>query len=830
MLWNYFITAIRNLTRNRLYSLINIGGLAFGLAACILILLFVQDELSYDDWIPDAERIFKIELSIPVPGRDTIKIGQIPPAVTPVMENYFPDHIEDSTRVLREEGVLGGNDRFFQQVIDFVDADFFNVFDLEMVAGNRDAISDNPSAILINQALATKYFGDQDPLGQVLSSTLADPFNNYSDPNLEFRVAGVFRDLPRNSHLPFQALALIDPVLFSGINETFGPAWLDAGYVKFFPGVNADEVESRLTGFYSNTAPPTGNESDSYDYRVDRKFNFINVRDVYLFSDKIQQLKPISDIGTVISFSVTAVLILLIATINFMNLTTARALRRAKEVSLRKVVGATRQQLIRQFLGEAVLTALLALSIALLLVELALPFFNQYVDKVMSLELLADPLQFSGIVLTTIAVGALGGVYPAFFLSSYRPAHVMGSSSSTHKGSPFMRQALVVFQFAISIALIVATGIVYQQTQFMKEMNLGFDKSHKLAITGMNQDKVQPLVATIRQEMLNIPGVTAAALSSDQLPLVFYNDIDMSIPGLGVTDEFSTDRMFVDVHFLELLGVEPIAGRLFAEAFTADVLVRSDDENVAWTRNAVVTESFLRSAGVERADDLIGSVLISPNYGNDGQALHSTVIGVIPDLHFRALRERTAQMVFFTTDSVLDVMTLDIQSGNIPESLAAIEATWKKIVPQVPIHRYFMDEHYNALYDTEERRSQVFAAFAAFAILVACLGLFGLAAYSAEQRKFEIGIRKVLGARVTDILTLTAADYLKSVLWANLLAWPVVYLVMRNWLNGYEYRIDIDPFLFIFCGVLALALAWLTVSWHAFKAARSNPIHALRYE
>jgi len=827
MFRNYFTTAFRNLATNRLYSAINIGGLALGLAACILILLFVRDELSYDDWIPQGERIYKLELTIPIPGRDTLKIGQIPPAVAPAMEAYFPDRIENTTRVLQEDAVLGGNDRFFSERISFVDADFFKVFDLEMVSGNRDVISNSTHDILINESLARKFFGEADALEQVLTATLENPFGNITDPNIEFRVAGVFKDLPHNTHLPFQALALIDPMRFPGVNEGFGGAWLEAGYVKLREGVDAADLESRLTDFYRNTAPPRGDESERYDYRIDRKFNLINVRDVYLHSDKIQQLKPISDISTVISFSLAAALILLIATINFMNLTTARALRRAKEVSLRKVLGATRSQLIRQFLGEAVLTASIALIGAVLLVETALPFFNQYVGKEMRLELLADPLQLGAILSATVFAGVLGGVYPAFFLSSYRPAQVMASSTSANKGSPFIRQALVIFQFAISIGLIVATGIVHQQTQLLREMDLGFDQQQKLALTGMTQEKVKPMAGAIRQELLNLPGVTAAAFSSDELPLVYYNTVSIEIPSLGLSEPIDTDRMFVDAQYLNLFGAKPLAGRIFGEEFTADNLVRDE---IPWTRNAVVTESFLHSAGLSDPERMPGTTLVIPDYGNDGEPLHATVIGVIPDMHFRALRERMAQMVFFSTDAVLDVMTLGVQADNLAETLTAVDATWSRMMPEVPIRRNFLDDQYEALYDAEQRRGEVFAVFAAFGILLACLGLFGLAAYAAEQRKFEIGIRKVLGAGVSDILTLTTFDFLKSVLWANFIAWPVVYLLMRNWLDGYEYRVEIDPLLFLACGSMALLLAWLTVGWHALKAARTNPVHCLRYQ
>ena len=397
-------------------------------------------------------------------------------------------------------------------------------------------------------------------------------------------------------------------------------------------------------------------------------------------------------------------------------------------------------------------------------------------------------------------VGVLGGLYPAFFLSSYRPAHVMGSSTSSNKGSTFIRQGLVIFQFAISIGLIVATVIVHQQTQLLRNMNLGIETQKRLAILGLSSGEVAPMEDTIRQEMITIPGVKDAALSTDELPLVYYNDMSIEVPSLGVTEGIDTDRIFVDTHFFDVYGIKPLAGRLYSEEFTADTLLIPEEEGVPWSRSAVVTESFVRAAGLSNAKDLLGELLVVTDYGPDGESLHATVVGVIPNMHLRALRESTAQMVFFASDQVLDVMTMSLDSADLPATLAQIDATWHKLVPQVPIKRYFVDEHYAALYDKEQRSSEVFAAFSAFAILVACLGLFGLAAYSTEQRKFEIGIRKVLGARVSDIVTLTASDFMKSVLWANLVAWPVVYYLMRNWLDAYEFRIEIDPLLFISSG------------------------------
>jgi putative ABC transport system permease protein len=393
-----------------------------------------------------------------------------------------------------------------------------------------------------------------------------------------------------------------------------------------------------------------------------------------------------------------------------------------------------------------------------------------------------------------------------------------------------VRKSLVIVQFAISIALIVATIIIQAQTRLLRGMDLGIDLDNRLVITGITSSEVAPLEDTIREQMLAIPGVTAAALASDELPMTHYNNSDFLVPELGVMDFIDTDKVFVDAHFFDLYGVQAVAGRLYGEEYTADTLVRSGSGDVPWTRNAVVTESFARAAGVNDPGDMLGKVIVAEDYGGDGIHLHATVIGVIADLHLRRLHEHTAQMVFFASNSVLEVMSLKIETGNLAATLAAIDDTWADIVPQVPIHRYFAQDSFDALYKTEQRRGQVLTALSAFAMFVACLGLFGLAAYSVEQKTLEIGIRKVHGARIPDILILIGAQLLKSVLWANLVAWPVVYFIMRDWLDSYAFRIDITPLVFITAGLLAAALALACVAWQVLKVARSSPIHALRYE
>lgn len=829
MFKNYFVTAVRNLLNQKLYTLINVGGLAIGLAVCLLILLFVRDELSYDDWIPSAELIFKIETTIPLQGRDTLLMAQVPPAIAPALARYFPDEVEYTARVLQSESVVGADDRYFSETISFVDPDFFHVFELEMADGDTGAMADGVNNILISESQAHKYFGNAPALDRVLTANVMR-LDRIEDAKTEFRIAGVFRDLPANSHMPFTMFARLDAARFSGIDEEFGSAWMNAAYVRFRKGADPGTVEARMGEFYLNAAPPRGDESETFDYRTDRTLSFINVADVHLHSDKNLQLKPVGSFYTVVSFCVVALLILVIASINFVNLATARALRRAKEVSVRKVLGATRTQLVPQFLGEAVLTTVLALITGGFIAALVLPYFNQYLGKEMTLGLLDNPLQGIGVVLVVVAIGILGGTYPAFFLSAFRPARVMGASTSSNKSSLGVRKALVVIQFAISIALIVATIVIQAQTHLLHSIDLGIELENRLVLTGITGSDVAPLADTIRQQMLAIPGVSAAALATDELPLTHYNNSDFVIPELGVMDFIDTDKVFVDAHFFDLYGVKPLAGRLYGEKYTADTLVRSESSGVPWTRNAVVTESFVRTAGVSDPGVMLGKVIVAPDYGGEGIHLHATVVGVVPDLHLRALHERTAQMVFFASDSVLDVMTLKLETGDMATTLAAIDDTWQDIVPQVPIHRHFAQDNFDALYEAEQTRGQVLTALSVFAMFVACLGLFGLAAYSVEQKTLEIGIRKVHGARIADILALIGAELLKSVLWANLIAWPVVYFIMRDWLDSYAFRIDITPWVFITSGLLAALLALACVAWQVLKVARSSPVHALRYE
>jgi putative ABC transport system permease protein len=625
----------------------------------------------------------------------------------------------------------------------------------------------------------------------------------------------------------------LDPTLVSGVNENWNSAWMDATYVKFHDTKGKNIVFNRLNEFMIARSPAGGEEYNKPD-GTGTRFNFINVRDIHLYSEKTGHLKPSGSITSVISFAVAALLILVIASINFMNLSTARALRRAKEVSLRKVMGATRSQLIKQFLGEAVITVWIALVIALGLLEFFLPFYNALLGKSLESILMADTGIIVAIVAVSTLVGLLGGIYPAFFLSSYRPSQVLGSSASKNKGSHFVSQMLMVFQFAISITLIIATTVIYLQTSLMRNMDRGYISERRLALNGFDSEQVAPMAAAIRQELLSIPGVKAAGFSSQDIPMTYHNNYPFSVPSKDADSYINTDRVYVDQHFFDVYDIKPIAGRLYSEEFKADYLLVPEEEGVPLTRSVIVTESFVHKAGFSTLAEAIGDYVSLPQIGENREPLQATIVGVVGDMEFRDIHEGTSEMAFFahadSTSGRFEVLTLNIQSDDLQKTLRTIDAVWRDILPDVPISRYFVNDSFDALYDAEQKQAEVFAAFSVFGVFVACLGLFGLAAFAAEQRTREIGIRKVLGARIPDILKLLNWQFVKSVLMANLIAWPVAYLLMSNWLQNFTVRVDLGPLLFIGAGVITLLVAVLTVSSQAYKVARTAPIHALRTE
>jgi putative ABC transport system permease protein len=825
MLRNYLAVALKNLAANKVSSAINIGGLAIGLAACLAIVLLVRDELSFERWLPNAERIVAFEITFKVPGRETIAFAGSPGPLKPALEKEFGSDFERVVRVYADDQPIRVGDRQFEATISFVDPGFFDVFDLPMAAGDRAAVFANNASILLSQTTARKYFGDQPPLGQTLT------FGG----ELVFTVVGVFADLPRNSHLELESIALFDTQRYQKLPH-IAERWTSVP-VRTYALLRTPDARARVTG--DLPAFTDRNVVFGLPGLTDRpsslvRFELRPLLDIHLHADKPGYARA-GSYAAVVAFAAIALLILVIACINFVNLATARATMRAREVAMRKVVGATRGQLVRQHLGEAVLTALFALVIALALVELALPLFNGFLHKELRLDLLGDPALLAIIAGLIAVVGVVGGLYPAIYLSRFRPALVLRANKSSAQGSSRLRTALVVFQFAISIALVVCTATVYCQTVYARSLDLGFETEQRLTLEELGRLPSNQVRATLKREIAALPGVRGVALSSDTPPLS-NNSNTLFYPTAQITDErLVIEEMRVDPDFFGVYGVAPVAGRLFSADRPAD-FVPAEGQTGELRQSIVINRAFVEKLGAARPEDVIGKVLWEIN--DPGKPMiATTIIGVVGDLHLRSARVVIAPVAYYAAppESRFRHLTAQIEPGRTREVVQAIEGIWARLSGGAPIHLGFIDDNLAKQYDADAQRGQMFAGFAVLAILIACLGLYGLAAFSAQRRTKEIGMRKVLGASVLDIVRLLVWQFSRPVLLANLIAWPCAFFLMRRWLAGFRYAIDLtSPLLLVgvFGGaaVLALAIAWLTTAGHAYHVARANPGRALRAE
>jgi len=830
MLRNYLATALRNLVVNKLHAAINIGGLALGLAACLLILLFVRDELSYEDWLPKADRIARLGVTFTIPGREPLVFASAPGPAKAALEKDYSSDIAQVVRVLAGPEPVRVGDRQFSDKMNYVDAGFFQVFDLPMVEGERETALKSNTGLLLSRRMARKYFGDGSPLGKVV--TVAN--------KVDYTVAGVFEDLPANTHLDLDMIALFDHGRYVE-RPWVADNWTSANmhlYVLFRSADGMARVAPELPAFIDRNVHldiPGFEKAKISDLL---HFDLTPISDIHLRSHKQQEFKPGGDIAAVVAFSAIALLILLVACINFVNLATARSMQRAREVAMRKVLGATRRQLILQHLGEAVLTAVVALVCAAALVELALGPYNAFLHKELALDFAGDPMLFAIAAGLVAVVGVMGGLYPAVYLSGFRPARVLKANQSAASGSTRFRNALVVFQFAISIGLIVCTGVVYGQTVYARHIELGFESRNRLVVEGLSDMPQRDLDETLKKEIGALPGVRRVSLSGDRPPLEGQNStllFPSSVPG---ADKLIPETFDVDVDFFDAYGVRPLAGRVFSRDFPGDAEVIPRDGVSEPHQSIVVNQTFVATLGVSRPQDAIGKVLWEPVdiLTKDKRLNRTTIVGVVADMHLRSVRTEVAPMIFGLGErGKYDFLTIEVEPGRMREVRDGAARVWAHLVPSVPLRTGLVDENLAAQYDADEQRAQTFAAFAVFAVLIACLGLFGLASFAAERRTKEIGLRKVMGASVRDIVRLLVWQFSKPVILANLIAWPVAFYFMSRWLAGFRYAIDLTAPLILLglfggAGLVALAIAWTTVAGHATRVARSSPIHALRCE
>jgi len=828
MFRNYLITALRNFTRHKLYSFINIAGLTVGLTCAIFIILFVRDQLSYDRWIPGTENLYRVGTTVRAPGLAPFSTTAAPFVVTQAMLEQIPE-VRARTRLIRNPvTVLVGN-RQFPETMNSVDPNFFEVIRLPLVAGNPALVFAEPGSVVLSESGARKYFGSASALGKtiVISASYNDEQDNSEQRRHALTVTGILRDLPHNTQLAADLLipntSKADPTSpDTKTNWMHTDGW---GYVLLAPGTDPNQVTAKLPTIIDRNVPPPKGATFKASQLLSQYLT--PFRDDHLSTDKYGSMTPAGSWATVYGFAAIGVLLLLVACFNFTNLATARALARAREISLRKVVGAARWQLVMQFLAESVLTAMIALVLALALSEMLLPLFDWFVNAPISLSYFRDWPILLFLIGVGIAVGLLSGAYPALVLSGIRPGLVLRSSGSQQPGSGLLRTLLVVLQFAVSIGLGIAVLVVFAQISLARHVDLGFHKDGVLLIDGesLSISGRDSFAKTLRTD----PDITNVAFSN-VVAIPFTNDassIGVSVPG-GPSDLDMQVRE-AGPGYAKVYGVSVLAGRLLSEQYAADAVAGTHVSHISGQShvssapyNILINECGARMLGYS-IDSAVGKTI-------KVAGTSATIVGVVADMKMEGANRLVEPTLYRYVPPWDFWISVRVRDGHLSHTLAFIDRTWRSFNPGVAMNRRFLSDDFENQFLPEERQGDMFGIFVGIAIFIACLGLFGLAAFSTERRTKEIGLRKTFGARTTDIIFLLLWQFSIPVLIANLIAWPVAYYYLHYWLEGYAYRISLSPLYFVGAGAVALVIAWATVIVHAAHVARANPVHALRYE
>ncbi len=787
----------RRLFREKLHSFLNIFGLAIGVASVLLIALFIQDELSYDRFHTNLDRIYRVTTGMRGDGQPTNANGQI--ATGPTLARVYPQ-IETFVRFRKfgwnESRVVAYNDRrFYEKRFVLADSTVFRVFSFKLIQGNPATALDAPRSVVLTESSARKYFGTESPLGKSISVDMNNDGNF-----VRFAVTGIVEDLPEQSSIQFDFLGSL-----SSQTDTFFPWSLESifTFVLLHEGTDVLEITSTLPGFISRQR---GRETSA-------SIHLQPLRDVRLFSPYHGQMEPPGDISTIIIFGSVGLFILLIACINFVNLATARSMRRAREVGMRKVLGAHRRQLLRHFVGESAVVTVLSVVLGVILTEFMLPGFNALAEKHLSLAVLASAGGAGFLLALTLLIALAASAYPASILASFSPLTVMRYGGARGKGGgAAVRKTLVILQFTLSAVLLISTAVAYQQLRLIRTMNLGFDRDQILVLP-LN-DEIRNKQETVRNELTRDPRVLSVSLS-EQVPGRAGNGSGFIMEGME--ERTGAHRLFVDRDYLKTYRIELLAGRDFSTSQFRDA-----DEAF------LVNESLLKSEGVTDPVDALGRSF-SMFYG--GAEKKGRIIGVVKDFHIQSLHDNIEEL-FLTMMPVsnMNFVSIRIAPGHLGATLSHIRSVWENDAPAYPFDYYFVDDDFDRIHRADERTGEVFAVFAVLALVAACLGLFGLASYAAAQRTKEVGIRKVLGASVPGVVSLLAREFTVMVGTAILFSWPIAYLGMSRWLESFAYRTEIAWWLFPAAGSFVLLIALLTVGIQGIRAATANPVDALRYE
>ncbi len=800
MIRNYIKLAFRNLVKHKLFSFINISGVAIGLTCFFLLALYVKDELSYDRYNENADRIYRLSRTfLSKDGTVSLQLGHAAPPFGPLIKQDFPE-VEEVVRTLETGGLFKYKEKAFNEENVFVaEPNIFKVFTINVLAGNKNNALENPFSIMFSKPMAEKYFGTENPIGKILRL----------DNQLTYTVTGVFEPLPAQSHFHPNFL-----VSFSTLNDNriYGAEGLRSNwgnnsfstYLLLRKNYDANKIVKAFPAFQNRNIEPKASTYSVLD--------LTKLTDIHLYSHLDSEIEANGDIQYVYLFSAIAFFILVIACINYMNLATATSATRAKEVGMRKVIGAARGQLVYQFLSESILLVSIAVIIAMFMVLLCLPAFNGFTQKQLTIDSLLDPYFASMIFGIALFTGLVAGSYPAFFMTSFEPIGVLKGKIGASLKNGMLRQTLVVVQFAIAVVLIISTAVVYSQMKYVKNFKLGYSKD-QMVLLGMPDDSTFDFEG-VRQRLKENSNILEVGRSS-RIPssrlLDSWNAFVMKGDSMAPTD-ITIKSLSVDEDFIPTYQIEMAAGRNFSRNFSTDM-----------TNAFVLNETAVNVLGWKNAADAIGNRFM---YGE----IQGQIIGVTKDYHFESLHQKVAPIVMFNQPGRLQRVSVHIAGDDVTGAMEHIATIWNKEFPNKPFEYEFLDQRFGKLYATEQTQQTLFSIFAGIAIFISCLGLLGLSMFMAELRTKEIGVRKVLGASVGSLVSLLSKDFLKLVIISIIIASPIAWFGMQVWLEDFAYHTEIHWWVFLLAGVLSIGIALLTVSYQSIKTAMMNPVKSLRSE
>lgn len=796
MIKNLLLIALRNLKKDGWYSLVNILGLTIGITFSLFLIFYIKDELGYDKHNKKAERIFRINSYIHERDKNTDWVlTQFP--LGPTLKKDYPE-VEDMVRLSSRERTLfkNGDNNFYETKVYYADSTIFNVFTHKFVEGNAATALNAPFDIVISKTLAEKYFGRNTP---AVGKTLRTVYDVY-------KITGVIEDIPENSHLRYDMLISMSTLLRGnqGGQDNWGN-FNNFTYVLLKPGVNVQAFNKKLADVYKKYVEPIFKQ-----FNVTMRYDLQNVTAIHLHSNLQYEPEESGSMSYIWIFSAVAFFMLLIACINYMNLTTARSARRAKEIGIRKVTGSSKTQLIAQFLGESLLTSLVAVLLSLLLVWLLLSMFNSLSGKTFTIHTLLQPSNILLLLGVFLFTGLVGGSYPAFYLSGFRPVYVLKGALSKASGNINLRRTLVVLQFSISMIMLICTWVVYTQLSYLRKKDLGFNKNQVMTVTVNTGEDERGKIFAMNNEFRNLPGIKDVGTGNSYpgAPNVNLNLFSVETKN-GYVDK-AVESYGIDENYFGTLGIKIIKGRDFSSL--ADTL-----------HSIVVNEAMVKHFGW---DEAIGKRLKFPG---DTSGNFLEVVGVFNDFNQKSLYNPIAPLILFYGPNG-NIIQLKLDAVNIKASISKVEAIWKKYFPELPFEYKFLDDDFNSQYTADQKRGKIFAAFSILTIFITCLGLLGLTAFTTQQRQKEISIRRVLGASTREVITLITKNYLWLSLIAAVIAFPVAYYFMNNWLKVFSYRAGLSVIPFIVSAFVIVLTAVLTAMFHSAKAALTKPANSLRTE